>query len=209
PLTPRSMNMSDPVHTKPELRHDFVILFDVSDGNPNGDPDAGNLPRVDPETMHGLVTDVCLKRKVRNFVLMSNDQNGQATAGRDIYVKEGSVLNREHQRAYEAKNIEVGQPRVETIPDKLVKVFVPEDEPATLPEGFTLEQGEDENSWNLCYSGVLDANEKKEALSAIGELLGKDAKDFCSRVVKGAKSRKAKPEEVKSAQEWMCEQFYD
>ena len=49
-------------------RHDFVLLFDVADGNPNGDPDAGNMPRVDPETMHGLVTDVCLKRKVRNFV---------------------------------------------------------------------------------------------------------------------------------------------
>ena len=83
-------------------RYEFVYLFDVRNGNPNGDPDAGNLPRVDPETMHGLVTDVCLKRKVRNFVLMSNDQNGQATAGRDIYVKEGSALNREHQRAYEA-----------------------------------------------------------------------------------------------------------
>jgi CRISPR-associated protein Csd2 len=56
--------MSNPIQN----RYDFVLLFDVQDGNPNGDPDAGNLPRVDPETGHGLVTDVCLKRKVRNYV---------------------------------------------------------------------------------------------------------------------------------------------
>jgi CRISPR-associated protein Csd2 len=56
------------IHTDPSKRHDFVFLFDVRDGNPNGDPDAGNLPRIDPETMHGLVTDVCLKRKIRDYV---------------------------------------------------------------------------------------------------------------------------------------------
>ena len=55
-------------HLDPARRHDFVFLFDVTDGNPNGDPDAGNLPRTDPETMQGLVTDVCLKRKIRNYV---------------------------------------------------------------------------------------------------------------------------------------------
>ena len=56
------------IYTDPTKRHDFVLIFDVTDGNPNGDPDAGNLPRVDPETMQGLVTDVCRKRKVRNWV---------------------------------------------------------------------------------------------------------------------------------------------
>jgi CRISPR-associated protein Csd2 len=70
-------------------RYDFVLLFDVQDGNPNGDPDAGNLPRVDPETGHGLVTDVCLKRKVRNFVQMSEEDK----KGYDIFVKEKVVLN--------------------------------------------------------------------------------------------------------------------
>ena len=59
-------------------RYDFVLLFDVQDGNPKGDPDAGNLPRIDPETGHGLVTDVCLKRKVRNY-------DGQALAGSDLH----------------------------------------------------------------------------------------------------------------------------
>ena len=56
------------IYVDPEKRHDFVLLFEVVNGNPNGDPDAGNLPRVDPETMHGLVTDVCLKRKVRDYL---------------------------------------------------------------------------------------------------------------------------------------------
>ena len=58
------------IYVNPDVRHDFVLLFDVSDGNPNGDPDAGNLPRLDPETMQGIVTDVCLKRKIRNYVAM-------------------------------------------------------------------------------------------------------------------------------------------
>lgn len=79
-------------------RYDFVLLFDVQDGNPNGDPDAGNLPRVDAETGHGLVTDVCLKRKVRNFVSLTK---GEAV-GYDIYVKEKAVLIRSHERAYKA-----------------------------------------------------------------------------------------------------------
>jgi CRISPR-associated protein Csd2 len=77
-------------------RYDFVYLFDVANGNPNGDPDAGNLPRVDPETNHGLVTDVCLKRKVRNFVALARDGH----AGFGIYVQEGSVLNEKHREAY-------------------------------------------------------------------------------------------------------------
>jgi CRISPR-associated protein Csd2 len=77
-------------------RYDFVYIFDVSNGNPNGDPDAGNLPRLDPETNQGLVTDVCLKRKVRNFVsLLSAGKEGL-----NIYVEESSVLNEHHRKAY-------------------------------------------------------------------------------------------------------------
>jgi CRISPR-associated protein Csd2 len=79
-------------------RYDFVLLFDVKDGNPNGDPDAGNMPRIDAETGHGLVTDVALKRKVRNFVGLVKD----STAPHDIYIKEKGVLERTHRAAYEA-----------------------------------------------------------------------------------------------------------
>ena len=70
-------------------RYDFVLFFDVKDGNPNGDPDAGNMPRIDPETGNGLVTDVCLKRKVRNFVQLAKN----CSPGYDIFVKEKAILN--------------------------------------------------------------------------------------------------------------------
>lgn len=83
-------------------RYDFVYLFDVTNGNPNGDPDAGNLPRVDPETGYGLVTDVCLKRKVRNFISLV--QAGKT--GYDIYVKEKAILNLQHTMAYTALKID-------------------------------------------------------------------------------------------------------
>ena len=80
-------------------RHDFVLLFDVKNGNPNGDPDAGNMPRLDPETGHGLVSDVSLKRKIRNYVEMAHG----GTTGRAIYVQEGSILNEKHREAYKVE----------------------------------------------------------------------------------------------------------
>ena len=84
-------------------RYDFVIVFDVQDGNPNGDPDAGNLPRVDPETGHGLVTDVCIKRKLRNYIqLAHSNAAGEPQPGFDIYVREKAVLSAQQGRAYEA-----------------------------------------------------------------------------------------------------------
>jgi len=79
-------------------RIDFVFLFDVKDANPNGDPDAGNLPRIDPETGHGLVTDVCLKRKVRNYVSLTRNNESP----HEIYFTEGAVLNALHERAYQS-----------------------------------------------------------------------------------------------------------
>ena len=79
-------------------RHEFVLLFDVTRGNPNGDPDAGNLPRSDPETGFGLVSDVSLKRKIRNYVEIAR----AGTEGFHIYVKDGSILNDQHREAYKA-----------------------------------------------------------------------------------------------------------
>lgn len=84
-----------------ENRYEFVLLFDVKDGNPNGDPDAGNLPRVDAETNDGLVSDVCLKRKVRNYVALT--KNGEA--GFDIYVAEKAVLTNQQKKAYANLNL--------------------------------------------------------------------------------------------------------
>ncbi|AID44640.1 CRISPR-associated protein, Csd2 family [Candidatus Arthromitus sp. SFB-mouse-SU] len=79
-------------------RYEFVILFDVENGNPNGDPDSGNMPRIDPETGHGIVTDVCIKRKIRNYIEVVEGER----QGFDIYVKNGAVLNEQHRKAYEA-----------------------------------------------------------------------------------------------------------
>jgi len=90
------------IQNDPRRRHDFVLLFDVQDGNPNGDPDAGNLPRVDPETMQGLVSDVCLKRKIRNFVDPARGEDLRYK----IYVEHCGILNRQHERAYEAEGLE-------------------------------------------------------------------------------------------------------
>jgi CRISPR-associated protein Csd2 len=82
-------------------RHEFVLLFDVVNGNPNGDPDAGNMPRIDPETGHGLVTDVCLKRKIRNHVALARE----GAEGFNIYIQEKAVLNRTHEQAYVAHDL--------------------------------------------------------------------------------------------------------
>ena len=89
--------MSEPIKN----RYDFVILFDVENGNPNGDPDAGNMPRVDPETGYGLVTDVCLKRKIRNYVETLKED----APGYRIYIKDGTPLNRSDNEALAALGI--------------------------------------------------------------------------------------------------------
>jgi CRISPR-associated protein Csd2 len=88
-------------------RHEFVLLYDVADGNPNGDPDAGNAPRVDPETGQGLVTDVCLKRKLRNYVQLAQveGEDFSAKPGYEIYVKHRGILAAEQRRAYAAEDL--------------------------------------------------------------------------------------------------------
>lgn len=82
-------------------RYDFLYIFDVQDGNPNGDPDAGNLPRIDATTGEGLVSDVCLKRKIRNYVQMVKG----SAEGYDIFIKEKAVLNKAIEGAYEDENV--------------------------------------------------------------------------------------------------------
>ena len=93
-------------------RYEFVLLFDVENGNPNGDPDAGNMPRIDPETGHGLVTDVCLKRKIRNHVALCKE----GEEGCKIYIQEKSVLNRTNEEAYLAYDL---KPEAKKLPKKI------------------------------------------------------------------------------------------
>jgi CRISPR-associated protein Csd2 len=92
------------MNTPIKNRYEFVLLYDVENGNPNGDPDAGNMPRIDPETGYGIVTDVCLKRKIRNYVELVK---GDATGYR-IYIKEGTPLNQNHIEAYVAVGLKPG-----------------------------------------------------------------------------------------------------
>ncbi|MDO5844995.1 MAG: type I-C CRISPR-associated protein Cas7/Csd2 [Methanocorpusculum sp.] len=84
-----------------ENRYEFVMLFDVENGNPNGDPDAGNMPRIDPETSYGIVTDVCIKRKIRDYVALVKEKE----PGYQIYVRDGAVLNNQHELAYKKFDI--------------------------------------------------------------------------------------------------------
>ena len=100
--------------TELKNRYDFMLVFDVKDGNPNGDPDAGNLPRVDSETGEGLVTDVCLKRKVRNYVQLTKGTE----AGYDIFVKEKAILNKEIEKAYADLSIDLSKPPVDAVDGK-------------------------------------------------------------------------------------------
>ena len=100
-------------------RIDFVYIFDVQDGNPNGDPDAGNLPRVDVETGMGLVTDVCLKRKVRNYVQVAKD----CAEGYDIFIKEKAVLNKSIDAAHDEESVKNATDKTSAARDVMCRKF--------------------------------------------------------------------------------------
>ena len=180
-------------------RYDFVLLFDVKDGNPNGDPDAGNLPRMDPETGNGLVTDVCIKRKVRNYVQLAK----HCEKGNDIYVKEKAVLGRAHVEAFKELNIQLGEE------SKLIITKANYDglEELGLPDGITIESDEEKNTYTLIVASDADKKEIKEWLKEIKP--SKAIKDLISEAIKQSKSRKPNAEEVELGRGKMCEKFYD
>ena len=105
-----------------ENRYDFVLFVDVKNGNPNGDPDAGNLPRIDPETSHGIISDVCIKRKVRNYVDLvkgcniDDDDIEDGKLGYKIYVQEGAALNERNEKAYKHYGLKIEKSK---LPKKL------------------------------------------------------------------------------------------
>lgn len=165
-------------------RYEFVLLYDVKNGNPNGDPDGGNMPRIDPETGHGIVTDVCLKRKIRNYVdLVKNNESPY-----EIHVREGAFLSEHHKRAHRSLDHEK------------YHVFVPADLRDELraynryPEGVGFEN----DGLYLQLSCDLDMAKK-----AIGKL--KDISDASTALLKelfvNSKEMVAK--------KWMCKNFFD
>lgn len=180
-------------------RYDFVLFFDVKDGNPNGDPDAGNLPRVDPETGHGLVTDVCIKRKVRNYVQL--DKN--CTEGFDIYVKEKAVLGRAHEAAFKELGIQLGE---ELKADISKEVYEWLDENG-LPNGVTIDADEDAETYELTVASDADKKEIKDWLKESKP--SKAVKDGINNILKNAKTRRPTGEEVEQGRDKMCQNFYD
>lgn len=194
------------VHCDPSKKHDFVLIFDVTDGNPNGDPDAGNLPRTDPETMQGLVTDVALKRKVRNFVALVAEDYGDRRSALNIYVEhKGAALNAQHRKSYDALGIATSEPGRKQITDEVLIEFFAR----VQPEGFTLlEPTEESPSYELVYSGELSKEDLISTLDAIGAE-NAEARKFAKQVSDAAKKRDPTREQVDDAREWMCQHFYD
>lgn len=187
------MSTNNPI----QKRYDFVVFFDVKDGNPNGDPDAGNLPRVDAETGHGLITDVCLKRKIRNYVGLKNEFREPY----DIYVKEKAVLGRFHVEAFNSLGITLGEEtRV-----NISKNILAEMRELVLPEGILLDD-DDENPM-LVIAADADVKMIKKELKESKP--SNDLKKFIEANLKGVNARKPKADEVERGREWMCNRFYD
>lgn len=185
-------------------RYDFVMIFDVKDGNPNGDPDAGNLPRIDAETGMGIVTDVCLKRKIRNYLsLRTVDKNGFDPERYDIYVKEKAVLGRAHVDAFKALDIELGEESKKKIPEEVVKLL----EEYDLPDGLTIEEDDSEDGQNLIVAFDADIKEIKNYLKE--NKPDSKVKKFITDSLKGISSRKPTAAETEKGREYMCNKFYD
>lgn len=187
------------LYTDPGKRHDFVYLFDVNNGNPNGDPDAGNLPRLDPETMHGLVTDVCLKRKVRDYVALIKEK--------PIFIQSQTALNTLITQGFREVGVEPPQASVEN--ETLLEWL---QEHIDKLEGYDLQDG------SLIYSGetVKEANVRKELQAYLEELQGPpDLKDPIAKLAKdlaaAAKGGKGKisREKRQEAQQHLAKTYYD
>ena len=204
-------------YLNPQARHDFVLIFDVTDGNPNGDPDGGNMPRTDPETSHGLVTDVCIKRKVRNYVATyaEHEASENDRARLKIFVEHHGVLNEKIRDAYVGRGIPVGKPSQASVPEDILEDI--REISSYLPSAFLFEDGDnddaDEVGPTLGYSGELSKEEVAEALAldAIAEKCNqnKKLKKFIADLVnKSGKPDKSRANADK-AKVWMCENFYD
>ena len=179
-------------------RYDFIYLFDVIDANPNGDPDAGNMPRFDAETGHGLVTDVCLKRKVRNFVTLTKGL--QSPYG--IYVQEGSVLGRKHTEAFHELGINLGKESKVKISEEQSEAFAA----CGLPDGIWTDEDEEDQFW-VVAEGTIDKVEVKAWLKDAD--LEKSCKAILAKLLKEAKGRKPKKEETEAGKECMCKHYFD
>ncbi len=205
-------------HLNPDVRHDFVLLFDVVDGNPNGDPDGGNMPRTDVETSQGLVTDVSLKRKARNYVSIYAEyeiENDDDKAPFKIFVEHRGVLNNQIRRAYVEEGIAVGTSSRDVITKDDVLSGLRE-LGSNLPSAFTfVDNDEDSGEVDATfeYSGELSDDELKEFYDQdeVAELFkqNKELSKFIKALVKKAGKPAKNRDNAEKAQKWMCQNFYD
>jgi CRISPR-associated protein Csd2 len=201
------------IHCDPTKRHDFVFLFDVTNGNPNGDPDAGNLPRVDAETNRGIVTDVCIKRKVRDYA--------QGVLGRSIFIQGETALNTLYSQRLDATRDENGEPMcapavVRMAGDKDLKPYL-EDENGEFSERLAAVEDDgffyDPESEEVKYRG-----EEKKAREIMKRLSGDDEVSaelkkaidiLCKRLAESAKKAKVTREARTKAKEDMRDVYWD
>jgi CRISPR-associated protein Csd2 len=187
--------MSNPITN----RYDFLLVFDVQDGNPNGDPDAGNLPRIDAETGRGLVTDVCLKRKVRNYVQLTTD----GKSGSDIYVKEKAILGDAHFKAFKELGISTGEESRKSITAEQMGTM----SEYSLPEGLSIEEADEGEGGSLVVAADAD---KKVIQAWIKETKPEKAiTALIKSALKDAKPRKPTAEETRKGRDHMCKSYYD
>ncbi|MEM9511356.1 MAG: type I-C CRISPR-associated protein Cas7/Csd2 [Cyanobacteria bacterium P01_E01_bin.48] len=203
------------IHTEPNRRHDFVLLFDVKDGNPNGDPDGGNLPRTDPETFEGLVTDVAIKRKVRNFIATYAEYEAEEDerSRLKIFVEHRGILNDQIRRAYTEQGIPTGKPYRESVSKEPVLNALRDLAPH-LPAQFTFTDTEEVDAEDVTasleYSGELSSAELKVELAALQDFPAwKQAKTFVEGVAKKAGKPDKNRANADRARDWMCSNFYD
>jgi CRISPR-associated protein Csd2 len=203
------------LHLDPNKRHDFILLFDVTDGNPNGDPDGGNMPRTDAETSHGLVTDVCLKRKVRNYIATYSEEIATAEQQKrlKIFVEHHGVLNDNIRRAYVEEGLPTGKAVSEQVKNESLIAILRENK-HLLPDAFTFNDSEGDDSTDvvstLDYTGELGETEIKDAQEQMGELYeNKDAKKLIDGIIKKAGKPDKNRENTDKARKRMCANYYD
>lgn len=180
-------------------RYEFVYLFDVNKGNPNGDPDAGNAPRQDYETGKGLVTDVCLKRKIRNYVDIT--KNNQAPY--EIHVREGAFLSEHHKRAHLA------------IENETIQMIVPEDLVAEFkafeayPDGIVFSDEGERPCLVLSLAGLEETERKAKDLREKSKKADNENTKLISPAAKAKLRELFIDSKEKKAAQWMCKNFFD
>lgn len=187
-------------YTDPKKRHEFVLLFDVKDGNPNGDPDAGNMPRVDPETMHGIVTDVAIKRKIRDYAV--------TVLGKPIFIQSQTALNTIIFQAYQEIGVQLAATDLSQeerenaeLTDWLSQL---EEKGVALEDERVIYTGEDVKEADIrqkIIEGLEEAGLKKQLEPIL--------RNIAKRLAQAAKNMKIDEQTRQKAQYALCQKYYD